>query len=158
MPVEQRPPSNLVRAVVIGAGALIAAVVVLVIFLWVVNPNPAVEVNLGDDTFDAGFAEGQAAEIAENGPILYSDVSGRGQNRPMWLNHFGTDDSIGWVAFDANPAGSEPGCFVEWIAEENLFTDPCSGTDFDAGGDGLTQFSWSIDEDGHLIVDLRPQE
>lgn len=176
MPVERRDSRQQVVAVLIG----VVVVVVVVAAAWGLialasGGDGPVKVQLGDDVFDAGQAQRIADQIAQDGPILYSDVSGRGQIRPIVVNHFGDDPKAQWVAFTAIAPGADAGCFVAWNAQEELFeerrTDEETGTVTDevcrsiryaANGDAgegapeLEQYPWRIDKEGNLIVDLRP--
>jgi hypothetical protein len=178
MPVERRSGSRQVTSVLIGVIALIVAIGAAwgLVTLASGGRGP-VEVRLGDDVFDAGQAERLSRQIGEDGPILFSDVSGRGQLRPIFVNHFGDDPEARWVAFSASAPGAPEGCFLAWNAERNLFDeraaeegggrDPgeiCRDVTYSADGTGssdgttLESFPWRVDEDGNLIVDLKPDD
>lgn len=178
MPVEQRSGSRQAVSIAIG----VIAVVVAVALAWGLvvlasGGRGPVEVRLGDDVFDAGQAERLSRQIGEDGPILFSDVSGRGQLRPIFVNHFGDDAERQWVAFSAVAPGAPEGCFLAWNAERNLFDeraaeegggrdpgDLCRDVTYSADGSGssdgstLESFPWRVDEDGNLIIDLRPDD
>ena len=138
-----------------------------------------VKVQLGDDTFDAGYATRMADQIDKDGPLLFSDVSGRGQRQPIYVVHIGSDEKDGWFALSAVAPGAAEGCFVTWNPESELFeerraADPAEGRDAlgercrdvtwsadgTDGSDGseLEAFPWEIDEDERLIIDLRPDQ
>lgn len=169
MPVEQRTGTSQVTAVVVGVVAVVVAVAAAWGLLSVASGGDGpVQINLGDDEFDAGQINRISTQIAENGPVLYSDVSGRGQVRPVWLNHFGDDPEQQWFVFSAIAPGAPDGCFVTWNAEENLFDerrpdpdDPqalgelCRDVTFSSTGEGLETYTWTIDGEDNLIVDLR---
>jgi hypothetical protein len=169
MPVEQRSGSSQVTSIIIGVVVVVLAVAATWGLLRLASGDDApVKVRLGDDTFDAGQASRLAGQIAEEGPVLFSDVSGRGQLRPIWVNHFGDDPELQWSVFTATAPGAAEGCFLAWNAEENLFDvrtpdpdDPkalgelCNEDTYGVTGDGLEQFPWRIDDDGNLIIDLR---
>ena len=82
MPVERRSGSQQTRSVIIAVVALVIAVLGAwgMIRLASGGQGP-VKVQLGDDTFDAGYATRMADQIDKDGPLLFSDVSGRGQQR-----------------------------------------------------------------------------
>ena len=62
-----------------------------------------------------------APRFQQDGPVLFSDVSGRGQLQPILVNHFGDDPEIRWVAFPAVAPGASEGCFLTWNPDEELF-------------------------------------
>jgi hypothetical protein len=158
-PVEQtkaRNPRSMVLAV---AGVVLGIVLVLVIFVVAVpslTESGKVEVKLGSDTFPAGSAESRSRTIAEDGPLLFSDVSG-GQ-RDIYLQHIGDDPTTGWYAFDARRPGQSRDCSLGWQAEAEEFLDPCDGTVVPADGAGLLAYPVTVTEDGKLVIDLNPDD
>lgn len=180
MPVERRSGSQQTRSVIIAVVALVIAVLGAwgMIRLASGGQGP-VKVQLGDDTFDAGFATRMADQIDKDGPLLFSDVSGRGQRQPIYVVHIGSDEKDGWFALSAIAPGAAEGCFVTWNPESELFeerraADPAEGRDAlgercrdvtwsadgTDGSDGseLEAFPWEIDKDERLIIDLRPDQ
>lgn len=180
MPVERRSGSQQTRSVIIAVVALVIAVLGAwgMIRLASGGQGP-VKVQLGDDTFDAGYATRMADQIDKDGPLLFSDVSGRGQRQPIYVVHIGSDDKDGWFALSAIAPGAAEGCFVTWNPESELFeerraADPAKGRDAlgercrdvtwsangTDGSDGseLEAFPWKIDKDERLIIDLRPDQ
>ena len=174
MPVERRSTSRQVTTVVV------AVVVVVLVGLagWgLVNAasskDSGVSLRLGDDVFDAGNSVRLSRQVGKDGPVLFSDVSGRGQSRPIFVAHFGDDPKVRWVAFTAVAPGAEQGCYLAWNARRNLFEERklptedgsqagqgelgelCRSTTWAANGEGLTQFPWRVDTGGNLLVDLR---
>ena len=180
MPVERRSGSQQTRSVIIAVVALAIAVLGAwgMIRLASGGQGP-VKVQLGDDTFDAGYATRMADQIDKDGPLLFSDVSGRGQRQPIYVVHIGSDQKDGWFALSAVAPGAAEGCFVTWNPESELFEErraadtaegrdalgercrdvtwSADGTD---GSDGseLEAFPWEIDKDERLIIDLRPDQ
>jgi len=180
MPVERRSGSQQTRSAIIAVVALVIAVLGAwgMIRLASGGQGP-VKVQLGDDTFDAGYATRMADQIDKDGPLLFSDVSGRGQRQPIYVVHIGSDDKDGWFALSAIAPGAAEGCFVTWNPESELFEErraadtaegrdalgercrdvtwSADGTD---GSDGseLEAFPWKIDKDERLIIDLRPDQ
>ena len=180
MPVERRSGSQQTRSAIIAVVALVIAVLGAwgMIRLASGGHGP-VKVQLGDDTFDAGYATRMADQIDKDGPLLFSDVSGRGQRQPIYVVHIGSDDKDGWFALSAIAPGAAEGCFVTWNPESELFeerraADPAEGRDAlgercrdvtwsangTDGSDGseLEAFPWKIDKDERLIIDLRPDQ
>lgn len=180
MPVERRSGSQQTRSVIIAVVALAIAVLGAwgMIRLASGGQGP-VKVQLGDDTFDAGYATRMADQIDKDGPLLFSDVSGRGQRQPIYVVHIGSDQKDGWFALSAVAPGAAEGCFVTWNPESELFeerraADPAEGRDAlgercrdvtwsangTDGSDGseLEAFPWKIDKDERLIIDLRPDQ
>lgn len=180
MPVERRSGSQQTRSVIIAVVALVIAVLGAwgMIRLASGGQGP-VKVQLGDDTFDAGYATRMADQIDKDGPLLFSDVSGRGQRQPIYVVHIGSDEKDGWFALSAIAPGAAEGCFVTWNPESELFeerraADPAEGRDAlgercrdvtwsangTDGSDGseLEAFPWEIDKDERLIIDLRPDQ
>ena len=178
MPVERRSGVKQTTAIAIGVGS----VVVCVGIVWAVvslasRGGGPVQINLGDDVFRVGNAERMADQVDEDGPLKFSDVSGRGQVRPIVVNHFGDDPVLQWVAFDAVAPGADRGCFLYWSAQRNLFEERrntdggrqdegevCRDLEWAANGDpgpgapALRSYPWRIDSDDVLIIDLKPDE
>lgn len=161
-PVQQTRLSP--RTVVIMA---ISAVIIaggLLLFVLVSLPQlrstGQVEVKLGSDTFDAGYATVQADAIAANGPILYPDPAG-GQ-RDIFVQHLGDDPVTGWFAFDARRPGTGRECNIVWDANTTTFVDPCGGPTIPADGTGMQAFAVEVrpgEEDGteRIVVDLNAE-
>lgn len=172
MPVERRSGGKQVMSLAIALVAVAAAVGLAWGMLALASGGDGpVKLQLGDDVFDAGNAVRQSKQIAQDGPLLFSDVSGRGQRRPLIVNHFGDDPEIRWVAFPAAAPGASEGCFLAWSAERELFEERaaqegggrdqgeiCRDVTYPANGEGLDQYPWKIDDDGKLIIDLRPAD
>lgn len=158
-PVQQTParsPRSMVLAV---GGVVIGIALVLGLFVWAIpslTESDVVEVRLGDDQFDAGSAEARAESVAEDGPLLFSDPSGR--DRDIFVQHTGEEPTEGWTAFDARRTGQPRECSLEWVSEAQHFVDPCDGTVVPADGEGLLSYPVEVTEDGELIVDLIPDE
>jgi hypothetical protein len=159
-PVKQskaRSPRSLVLAV---AGVVVGLALLLVVFVVAVpslTESGTVEVNLGDDVFNARGAESRAETIAESGPILFPDVSGR-NDRDIYLQHLGDDPEQGWYAFDARRPGQGRECTLDWDGSAQEFRDPCDGTVVPADGAGLLSYPVEVSEDGDVVVDLNPDE
>jgi len=173
MPVERRSGPKQIRAVAFSVIAVLLAVGIAWGMLTLASGGDGpVRIELGDDEFDAGQAARLTGQIQQDGPVLFSDVSGRGQLQPIMVNHFGDDPQIRWVAFPAVAPGASEGCFLAWNSDEELFEDRrrpegagredlgelCSDVTYPANGEGLEQFGWQVDDDGNLIIDVRGDE
>ena len=153
-PVEKRGSRSTTTAVLVALAGVVAG---LGLMLFMINlasrGGETVEVRLGDDRFDAGFADGpqgRAAAVAEGGPILFADVAGG--DRDLILQHLGDDPLSGWYAFAAAAPGKPRDCFVQWQADEQVFED-CDGDEYPADGEGLTTYVVAV-EDGRLLIDI----
>jgi hypothetical protein len=151
------PLAQAVLPVLAGIGFL--ALIALV--LWgvaslVSSGGDTIEVNLGDNEFDAGPAEARAEEIAARGPALFPGLVSADQGYII-LTHLGDDPTEGWYAFAAVPEGQAVRCAVQWDAAAGQFLDPCTGRTFPPDGRGLTPFPVRVDDDEHVVVDLTPE-
>jgi hypothetical protein len=138
-------------------GIVVGIALVLVLFVVAIpslTESGRVEVRLGPDTFNAGAATDRSAEIRERGPILFPDVAGR--DRDVYLTHTGDDPTEGWAAFDARRPGTGRECTLSWTGD--AFRDPCGGPDVPVDGTGLVQYRVTVTEEGHVVVDFRPDD
>ena len=142
-----------------GRAALVALVGVVVLFgtlgliTLTLKDRNSPDLQLGDQTFKAGRAEALAGRIAETGPRLYADVSGR-KDRDMILQHIGDDPDSGWFAFLAAPIDKPRDCTWEWQADEEQFRARCDRSlTAPADGQGLPQFEVTV-RNGQVDVDL----
>lgn len=133
----------------VAIAAAVAGFGILALVLWLADTGE-VDVQLGSDVFEAGDAERIAGEIADRGPILYSDVAGG--NRDLYLVHVGDDPATGWSAFAAQQPGAPRDCYLEWDVDEEVFVDSCDGTTFPHTGEGLTPYPVYVEDDGTRIV------
>jgi hypothetical protein len=175
MPVERRSGANQTTAILIGIASVVVCVAVV---LWLINlasgGGGPVSLNLGDEQFNAGQTERLARQIEESGPVLFSDVSGQGQIRPIWVNHFGDDPATQWFVISAVAPDAPQNCFLAWNASEELFeqrtpneedpTEPgeiCAPEVFsvtgegEAPGTGVETWDWSVDDDDNLLINFR---
>lgn len=158
-PVQQTPTRSPRTMVVAVGGIALGIALVLGLFVFAIpslTESGTVEVQLGDDTFDAGQAERLAPSIDRDGPFLFSDVSS-GQ-RDIFLQHTGTSATEGWLAFDARRPGQPRDCSLVWQRDTRDFRDPCDGTVVPADGTGLLSYPVTVTEEGGVIVDLIPDE
>jgi hypothetical protein len=142
------------RAAVIG---VIAAVVAGGVFLALalLTSGSDTKVRLGDDDFEVGKADALARRIERDGPLLFQDLL-IGGTRDIYVNHLGTDDEVGWVAFEARVPGTDRTCTLVWDNVKKSFTDPCTNETIAADGGDLPHYPTRITDSGVLIVDLTP--
>jgi hypothetical protein len=152
---RRRHPTATRIGATIAIFLLVAATVAAAVVAFSALDDGDVEIRLGDERFDAGPAEVMAREIAESGPILYSDVSGG--ERDILLGHDGADPGSGWVAFAARGPGSERDCYLEWMPDTEILVDTCTGERYPPDGSGLTQYPVEV-VDGNVIVDLNADQ
>jgi len=138
------------------SGVVLALVLVLVLFVIAIpslTESGKVEVRLGPERFDVGPAVERAEEIEERGPILLPDVAGN--ERDVFVQHIGDDPRTGWHVFDARRSGLGRECTLEWQGDADRFVDPCGGPPIGSVGDGLTQYTVEVTDDGQVVVDFR---
>ncbi len=158
-PVKQskaRGPRSMVLAI---GGVVLGLVLVLLLFVFAIpslTESGTVKANFGVDTFSPGSAESVAESIAEKGPYLLGDVSGR--QRDIFLQHLGDDPTTGWTAFDARQVGQPRSCSLEWRADEQEFRNPCDGSVVAADGAGLITYTVTVTDDGNVVVDFRADD
>ncbi len=155
--------SLLVRTVgpVVGGIAAIAAIAGL---LWGVavyatdrqrDEGSGFDTRIGDEAFEVQYDELLRRIERDDAPVLFPDLL-VGGHLHIYVNHIGSTPQEGWVAFEAKREGADPRCTLEWKRTEDHFLDPCTRQTFPPDGTGLRQFPTEIDEDGDLVVRLRP--
>ena len=155
MPVARGPQVNARSAILVGVTGVVIAVLLAIAVLWLADSGGNVEVNLGDSDFRDLDAGRISAEIADGGPILFSDVAGG--DRDLILQHLGDDPTIGWLAFEARRPGDARDCFFEWQVDTETFVNTCDETDVvDASGTGLNQYPVRV-ENGEVRVDINAE-
>lgn len=144
--------SLVTKLVLGGIFAVVLAICVIgaVLFIVAEDESGTIDVNLGDEVFEAIDAEEGAALVAEGGPLQFADVSGG--TRPVVLQHLGDDPDRGWFAVNVLVPGTEA-CLAQWDADEEQFRD-CEGTVYPADGTGLIRYRTTV-QDGTVTVDLR---
>lgn len=155
MPVEQRSTSAQLRSIAIGiVGLLVAALLVVAIVRIATGRGGGTTSGSGGGRFVVGDAAQLARNIRSDGPFLLSDVSGNGQNRPIFVSHQGDDVETGWHAFEARPAGKPPDCYVRWDRDAEELRSSCSDQVFPLDGDGLRPYPVEVTDAGDVVVDL----
>ncbi|MCU1499190.1 MAG: hypothetical protein JWM47_3143 [Acidimicrobiales bacterium] len=141
------------RAAVVSLVGVIVLISVLGLATLAFKGRNSPDLPLGDQTFQGGSTERLAAEIADRGPIVYGDVSGR-KDRDIVLQHLGTDPDEGWYAFLAAPVNKSRECTWQWQEDEELFRAKCDrDLTAPADGKGLPQFTVTV-SNGTLDIDL----
>lgn len=112
MPIERRTSRSQVTVVLIAICSLVLVGSLVYAIIQVASGGKGLSFDLGEDRFRAGNAE-ILAKQAKDAPILLSDVSGNGQQRPIVLTHSGDDPKQGWVAFEARPPGAPTNCILQ---------------------------------------------
>ena len=153
-PVERRTSRSTTTAILVALAGVIAG---LGLVWFVVNlagsGGQNVQINLGDDRFQAGDAVSRSAAIADGGPILFADVAGG--SRDILLHHVGDDPTTGWFAVSAAPAGAPRDCVLVWQDDTEVFED-CDGETYAIDDPRLASYPVAV-EDGQLLVDLNAE-
>jgi hypothetical protein len=136
---------------------VIAAVVAggLFLALALLTSGSDTKVRLGDDEFEVGKVDALARRIERDGPLLFQDLL-VGGTRDIYVSHIGTDEDVGWVAFEARGPGTDRTCTLVWDNAKKVFTDPCTNETIAADGGDLPHYPTRITDAGVLIVDLTP--
>lgn len=152
MPVARGPQVKSRSALLVGLIGVLIAVLLGIGVLWLADSGGNVEVNIGDTDFRDLDAARISAEIADRGPILFSDVAGG--DRDIILQHLGSDPGTRWLAFDARRPADARDCFFRWRDGSSTFVNTCDDTDVvDESGTGLDQYPVEV-IDGEVRVDI----
>ncbi len=149
-PVAGKGQTNLRTTLLVAVAGVVAAVALLFVVTRL-SGSGEVELQIGDERFNAGKVTRISAEIDDRGPILYSDVGGG--KRDIWLMHLGDDPEEGWLAFDARQPDASRDCTLVWEVDAEQFVDPCDGTIVAPDGGDLPSYPTEV-EDGDVLVDL----
>ena len=123
-----------------------------------------VDVKLGDEQFSGQDADRLAAEIADNGPILYPDTAGG--ERDIVVQHLGDDPEQGWIVLAARPPGTPRECTIQSRDRDQPFrlldpdgevSDACDGREFPNDGGDLPTYPVTV-RDGRLDIDLNAED
>ncbi len=151
MPVAQSR-GHAGKALLIASLAIVLIAIVTV-FVALAASRGDVEINLGDDRFNAGQTGSIADRIAKDGglPALYPDLVNR--DRPIFVQHLGDDADEGWVAFGAFDP-DDPSCLVEIDRAAKALVNACDrDITYPLDGEGLRFYPTTV-EDGDVIVDI----
>ena len=151
MPVAQSRGHAGRALLVAGIGVVVA--LGLAFAVAVLANRGDVQINLGDDRFEAGQVE-NIAEAIEKGdglPFLYPDLVGR--NRHIYVQHLSDDPDEGWVAFGAFDPDN-PSCGIDIDRETKVLVNSCDPDEtYPLDGTGLRYYPTTV-EDGDLFVDI----
>jgi hypothetical protein len=135
------------------AGVAIVLIAVVAAFVALAASRGDVEINLGDERFNAGGTERLAEEIDDGGglPFLYQDLVGN--DRHLFVQHLGDDPDEGWVAFGAFDP-DDPSCVVLLDREDEVLRNECDDSEtYPLTGEGLRQYPVAV-EGGDILVDV----
>src|SRR5579864_2201914 len=132
--------------------AVVFAVAVGVTLVLLAN-NGTVKSHLGAAVFLAGRARDLAPQVTKGGPIGLPPLLGT--SRPIYLQHLGPDEMLGWVAIQALVPGEAGTCVLRWEAATARFRDPCTGATYPADGAGLVRYPAVVLPSDRVQVDLR---
>ena len=135
------------------AGVAIVLIAVVAGFVALAASRGDVEINLGDQRFNAGQTDRLAEEIEDGGglPFLYQDLVGN--DRHLFVQHVGEDEDEGWIAFGAFDP-DDPGCTVLIEREEKILVNGCDeSVTYPLDGEGLKHYPVTV-EDGRIYVDV----
>ena len=150
------------RAVVVGAAGVAVGLALIAAVVWLAGSSGQVEVRLGDRDFRDLDAARISAEIAERGPVLFSDVAGG--SRDIILQHRGDDQESGWLAFEARRSGQDRRCFFQWRAGDDGGSgdggaeDSSGGEDMVGGEDGAEAGGVGDGAGGHFVNSCDPED
>ena len=85
--------------------------------------------NLAPQRLELGSVAGRANDVAEDGPLLFPELSTITGERSIVLDHEGDDPADGWRLYYAFPV-DRPDCPVEQIRGTATFID-CDGDELD---------------------------
>jgi hypothetical protein len=112
-----------------------------------------VDINLGDDRYNAGQVESIADDIADESglPLLFQDLVGGGRN--LYVQHLDDNPRKGWVAFGAFDP-DEPSCAVQIDRDAKILVNACDETvTYPLDGTGLRFYPTQV-EGNRLFVDI----
>ncbi len=148
-PPRRRGSAGLLTGAVV---ALMVAVVIGVTLVELAN-NGSVKSQLGSPVFLAGRARDLAPLVVRGGPIGLPPLLGK--SRPIYLQHLGGDERLGWVAIQALNPGEANNCVVQWDGATRHFADPCTRAAYPEDGTGLVRYPAIVLPSDRIQVDLR---
>ena len=151
MPVAQSQ-GHAGKALAVAAVAIVLIIIVAVFVAFAASRGD-VEINLGDERFNAGQTDRLAEEIDDGGglPFLYQDLVGN--DRHLFVQHTGDDPDEGWVAFGAFDP-DDPSCGVLIDRDEKTLVNECDeSVTYPLTGEGLRHYPTAV-EDGRIYVDV----
>jgi hypothetical protein len=151
MPVAQSRGHAGKALLVAGVGVIVA--LGLAFLVAQAASRGDIEINLGDDRFDAGQVENISKAIAKGDglPLLYQDLVGEGRN--LYVQHLDESPRRGWVAFSAFDP-DDPTCAITIDREAKVLVSACDpSTTYPLDGEGLRYYPTTVEEN-RLYVDI----
>ncbi len=103
---------------------------------------------------DLGSVNGRSSDVAEDGPLLFSELSTISGERSLVVDHTGDDPRSGWQLYYAFPP-DRPDCPVAQVRGTATFID-CDGAELDVTElSPPTEDVRPVVEDELLYLDLR---
>ena len=111
--------------------------------------------NLAPSRLEMGSVSARANDVAENGPLLFPELSTITGVRSIVVDHEGSDPANGWRIFYAYPPG-RPDCPVDQIRGTPRFVD-CDGNELDVTelSPPTEAVSPVVENEERLYLDLR---
>jgi hypothetical protein len=137
--------------IVAGVGVVVALGLAFLVAQAVSRGD--VEINLGDERYNAGQVESIAEAIDEGDglPLLFQDLVGGDRN--LFVQHLADDADEGWAAFGAFDP-DDPSCAVEIDREAKVLVNACDeDVTYPLDGTGLRYYPTSV-EGNRLYVDI----
>lgn len=135
------------------AGVSVALLLGLAFLVATAASKGDVDIQLGDDRFNAGQVESIADAIDDGDglPFLFQDLVGGDRN--LFVQHRGDDPDVGWVAYGAF-VPEDPECRVDIDRVSKVLVNSCDPAEtFPLDGSGLRYYPVTV-EDGRLYVDI----
>ena len=151
MPVAQSRGHAGKALLVAGVGVIVA--LGLAFLVAQAASRGDIEINLGDDRFDAGQVENisRAIEKGDGLPLLYQDLVGEGRN--LYVQHLEESPRRGWVAFGAFDP-DDPACTITIDREAKALVNDCDpSATYPLDGRGLRYYPTTVEGD-RLYVDI----
>jgi hypothetical protein len=158
----QKPPrlrSPLARAVVPVIGGLVFFVVLGLatwgVAAYISGGEVETSERLAPTRLEIGSAQGTAALVADDGPILLPGLNTTTGERTLVIDHQGEDPTRGWRVYAAHPADRDPSCAVEQVVGTRDFVD-CDGRTIDVGDLAPPEVGVNpvVEDQRTLIIDL----
>ena len=145
------------RALLVATVSIVLLMGALFLAAVVYGHKPSTTLRLGDATFQGGSTKRLAKAVDNDGPIIYTDVSGSA-DRDIVLQHLGPDIDAGWYAFRAQPPDKGRDCTWQWKAKEHIFRAKCDPSlTAPATGKGLESYPVTV-QNGRLDIDLNASD
>ncbi|MEM1332175.1 MAG: hypothetical protein AAGG08_01850 [Actinomycetota bacterium] len=159
-PREPRLTSPVARAVVPVLGG-IAVIVAIGLFTWGIaawlsSGEGSPSERLAPQRLELGSVQGRANDVADEGPILITELSTVDGDRSIVVDHEGGDDAtVGWRIYYAYPDG-RPDCPVTQVIGTATFLD-CDGAELDVSelAPPIEPIRPVVENERTLYLDLR---